>query len=135
MLKHIYILLGLLALALGGAGVVLPLLPTTPFLLLALFCFSRGSGRWDAWFRKTKLYRNHLEGFIQNRALTLSQKVTILLTADIMIAYPFIVLDNLPVRVLLILVLLTKYYYFIVKIKTLPRQHNTRRLNCGRDNQ
>jgi uncharacterized membrane protein YbaN (DUF454 family) len=40
---------GLLALATGIVGVFLPLLPTTPFVLLAAFCFSRGSTRLEAW--------------------------------------------------------------------------------------
>lgn len=37
------------ALCLGFVGIFLPLLPTTPFVLLAAFCFSRGSARWEAW--------------------------------------------------------------------------------------
>ena len=40
---------GVLALAAGIVGIFLPLLPTTPFVLLAAFCFSRGSARLEAW--------------------------------------------------------------------------------------
>jgi hypothetical protein len=40
---------GALSLLTGIVGIFLPLLPTTPFVLLAAFCFSRGSARWEAW--------------------------------------------------------------------------------------
>ncbi len=47
--RHIWTTLGVAALALGIVGVVVPLLPTTPFLILAAYLFSRGSGRLHAW--------------------------------------------------------------------------------------
>ena len=121
--KQLYILVGFIALGLGGLGAVLPILPTTPFLLLALFCFSRGSERWNNWFRGTKLYKKHLESFVQKRAMTMKQKAAILLFADIMLAFPLVIIDKLLVRIMIILVLLAKYYYFIIKIRTIqPRE-------------
>lgn len=47
--RWLWLAAGWLALGLGLVGVVTPLLPTVPFLLLAAACFSRGSARWEAW--------------------------------------------------------------------------------------
>ena len=49
MLRSLYLLLGLAALALGLVGIFVPLLPTVPFLILAAFLFSKGSRRMEAW--------------------------------------------------------------------------------------
>ena len=46
---RLWLLAGFLCLIVGLIGVVLPLLPTTPFVLLAAYCFSRGSARWEHW--------------------------------------------------------------------------------------
>lgn len=48
-MRWLWLLAGWLALALGLVGIVTPLLPTVPFVLLAAACFSRGSARWEAW--------------------------------------------------------------------------------------
>ena len=118
MKKLIYIVIGLLSFALGALGVVLPILPTTPFLLLASFCFMRGSERINHWFIGTSLYQKHLESFIKERSMTKKQKLLLPGFASLMILIPFILVDNLIMRMTLILIIVIKWYYFIFRIKT-----------------
>jgi len=51
-----WLLAGLTSLAVGAVGVVVPLLPTTPFLLVAAFAFARSSARLDGWLREHRSF-------------------------------------------------------------------------------
>ena len=117
--KYIYVTVGLLSFAIGAIGVILPILPTTPFLLLASFCFVRGSEKFDRWFKSTKIYKKHLESFVNEKAMTMKQKIIILLFVNIMLAIPIILIDNLHMRLFLVGLICIKLYYFIFKIKTI----------------
>lgn len=118
-MKIVYIILGFLFLGIGAVGAVLPVLPTTPFLLLAAFFFARGSERFNAWFLSTRLYKNHLESFVQSRAMKLKSKVGLLSFASTMLIIAFFLSPNMYVRGFIILVMIYKYYYFFAKIKTI----------------
>lgn len=118
-MKVIYFIGGIVCFVLGAIGVVLPILPTTPFLLAAAFCFARSSQKVNDWFLQTKLYRNHLDSFVQERAMTLKTKVSILGFASFMLAFPLIFSQNIYLRILIICLYCIKYYYFIFKIKTI----------------
>lgn len=117
--KFLYITVGLVSLILGSIGVILPVLPTTPFLLLSSYCFAKGSERFNNWFINTKLYKNNLESFVEKREMTLKQKVCILAFADFMMMFPLIILDSIHIKIFLIVLICYKYYYFIFKIKTI----------------
>lgn len=120
--RAIYITIGFLSFGLGTIGVILPILPTTPFLLLASFCFVRGSEKFDRWFKGTKIYKKHLESFAKNRAMTMKQKITILLFADLMMLFPLIILDSLIAKAFIVLVMISKYWYFMFRIKTIKEE-------------
>lgn len=117
--RIIFIILGFISLLLGIIGTLLPILPTVPFLLLTSYCFARGSKKFDDWFKSSKIYKKYLESFIINRSMTLKQKIFVSTFADIMIAFPLIILDNLYIKLFLIAIVIFKYYYFIFKIKTI----------------
>jgi uncharacterized membrane protein YbaN (DUF454 family) len=55
-MRAFWVALGLLSLLLGAIGVILPLLPTTPFVLLAAFAFSKGSPRLRQWLLDSEIF-------------------------------------------------------------------------------
>lgn len=117
--KYSYVTVGLIAFVLGAIGVIIPILPTTPFLLLASFCFVRGSEKFNNWFVSTEIYKKHLESFVKEKAMTMKQKVCILAFADTMLAIPIIFVDNLHVKIFLVLLVVIKLYYFTFNIRTI----------------
>ncbi|RID82515.1 DUF454 domain-containing protein [Mesobacillus zeae] len=119
-MKLLFVSLGFLFMGLGVIGIVVPVLPTTPLLLLASFFFAKGSKRFENWFKETSIYKKYLESFVRERAMTRRQKITLLLLADCMIAIPIIMTDSLMLKLALLLIVVYKYYYFICKIKTIP---------------
>ena len=123
--KYFYITLGFIALGLGLIGVILPILPTTPFLLVTSFCFAKGSERFHTWFTNTNIYKKHLESFVKERAMTLKQKVVLLSFVNFMLAFPLILVDVLPMRITIILLIIIKLYYFIFKVKTITSEEKS----------
>lgn len=119
MRKLIYLIIGTLSLALGMLGIILPILPTTPFLLLTSFCFAKGSTRFHRWFTQSKIYKKHLESFVSERSMTLKTKISLLGLASIMLLFPLIFVDVLVMRIVIICLYILKYYYFIFRIKTI----------------
>lgn len=66
---------GHLAVGLAVLGVVLPLLPTTPFLLLAAACYARGSVRFYNWLHNTRTFGPMIRNWREHRAVTLPHKL------------------------------------------------------------
>ena len=120
-LRVIWLILGFLSMGIGAVGVVLPVLPTTPFLLLASFCLAKGSERFHRWFTGTKLYKRHLESFVKkNRSMTLKTKFSLLIPASCMLLLAFLAMQNVYGRAFIIFLIIFKYVYFFTKIRTVP---------------
>ena len=119
-LRIVWLLFGFLAMGIGAIGVVLPVLPTTPFLLLASFCLAKGSERFHRWFTGTKLYKKHLESFVENRSMTLKTKFSLLIPASCMLILAFLAMQNVYGRAFILFLILFKYVYFFTKIRTIP---------------
>jgi hypothetical protein len=117
-IKLLWLMIGIVSMVLGAIGVVLPVLPTTPFLLLASFCFAKGSDRFHKWFIGTKLYKKHLESFVTSRSMTLKTKLCILLPASAMLKLAMLAMSNIYGRVFIVFLIIFKYIYFFTRIET-----------------
>lgn len=117
MKKILYIFIGCISLGLGIIGVILPIFPTVPFVLLAAFCFARSSERLDGWFKNTKLYRenNIKNGMTKQAKIRIMCSVTILMSIGfIMMGLKGIVIGN----IVLLIVWIFHMAYFTFGVKT-----------------
>lgn len=123
-INYMFIALGFICVGIGAVGVALPILPTTPFLLLASLCFAKGSKRFHDWFKATKLYKNNLESFEKNRSMTTKTKLCILIPVSALLIIAFLMMHNIPGRITIAVLIVIKYWYFIFKIKTIPENYS-----------
>lgn len=123
-MRLILIVIGLIFTALGIAGAVLPLLPTTPFLLVAVFCFARSSDRFYNWLINQKIYKEYVENFYLHRGYTLQQKIKILISLYTVIGFSIYMVDVLAVRIGLIIMVIIQTAVLFTFVKTLPKSNN-----------
>ena len=120
--KIIFIVVGCICLALGTIGVFLPILPTTPFYLITLCCFARSSKRLEDWFKGTKLYKKHLESFVEKRGMLMSTKLSILITVTLLMELGIFFMARKGIWIpciILGVVWACHFIYFVFFVKTI----------------
>ena len=123
--KIIFIVVGCICLALGTVGVILPILPTTPFYLVTAYCFARSSQRLNDWFKSTKLYKKHLESFVEKKGMLASTKACILTTVTILMAVGFYFMSRKGIWIpciILAVVWIAHMIYFLLFVKTIKQK-------------
>ncbi|WP_455718677.1 YbaN family protein [Anaerosporobacter sp.] len=113
--------LAFIMLGLGAIGIVLPIVPSTPFLLLATLLFAKGSKRFHRWFLSTKLYQNHIQHVVKDKAMTYRAKMTTLGMLSVVFTIGILFCPVWYGRVFIIGVALGHIYYFLFRIKTITR--------------
>ncbi len=78
---------GTLALVIGGVGIILPLLPTTPFLLLAAVCYARSSERLYRWLLYNRWFGKYIRNWHEGRGIPMKTKAVSILFLILTIGY------------------------------------------------
>lgn len=99
--RHFFLLNGFILTGLGIAGAVLPLLPATPFFLLAAYCFARSSQRWHDWLLAHPTFGPYILAFRDKRGLTVTQKRRIALTLTLTLLFSFWLVPRWYARLLI----------------------------------
>ncbi len=103
--KTVLITAGTLSVALGVTGIVLPVLPTTPFLLLGAWCYLKSSVRLYNWLIHHRVLGLYIYSYLTYHAITMKAKITMTLTLWLVMGSTIIFfIDPLWLRGLLFLI-------------------------------
>lgn len=125
--RVIYVVLGCVCLALGCVGIALPVLPTVPFFLATVFFFANSSQRLHDWFIGTKMYKTHLESYVQKKGMLMKTKIAILSTTTAVMGVGFCMMLAKALYIpcgILAVVWVCHVVYFFFGVKTIQAEPN-----------
>jgi uncharacterized membrane protein YbaN (DUF454 family) len=100
-IRLIYFILGLLSLFLGIIGAFLPLIPTTPFVLLSAYFLARSSSKYYRWMRNNRYLGKTLSAWESKQGLTIREKIRIIFIATVGIGISIYICPNIIGRIVL----------------------------------
>ncbi len=118
-----FILAGLFFLGLGIIGIFLPLLPTTPFLLLAAACFARGSKKFYNGLLNSRFFGAYIKNYREGRGIPLKVKIASISLLWITIALSILLLDDLHFIKFILILIATGVTIHITSIRTLKKSN------------
>jgi len=121
LLSSLLIIAGTFFVVLGIIGIALPILPTTPFLMIAAACYAKGSKRFYNWLINNRLLGRYIKNYLENKGISLKAKIISisLLWATIIFSITLII-QILLIRIILIIVAIIITYH-IISIKPIEK--------------
>lgn len=112
-LRYFLLVTGFLFLVLGVLGIFLPILPTTPFLLLAAACYVRSSERFYAWLLSHPTLSKYVLGYLDGQGIPAKAKKYTLLTLWLTLSLTLFIVPLWPIRILLAVIGLSVSVYIL----------------------
>ena len=122
MIRILYIVMGTIGVILGIAGIVLPLVPATPFLLFAAWCYTRSSPRLRNWLINHRILGAPIRDFRENRPIPPARMVSILALLWLSIGASTLIVDPVPLKILLPSIATGVTIYLFVRQARVRRQ-------------
>ncbi len=120
--KGALIVIGTLSLGLGILGIFIPLLPTTPFLLLAAYCYFRSSKKLYNWLISNKWFGSYIRNYYEGLGIPLKIKLLSISFLWLTISFSiYFIVSNLIIRIILIIIAIGVTIH-ILTIKTLKEE-------------
>jgi uncharacterized membrane protein YbaN (DUF454 family) len=120
--KGLLVTSGTLFLALGVIGIFIPLLPTTPFLLLAAACYIRGSKKFYDWLIKNRWLGEYIKNYQDDKGVPFKVKIiTIIVLWLTIIISSILFVSNLIIQIILFIIAIGVTIH-IIKIKSLDKK-------------
>ncbi|MBA4319458.1 MAG: DUF454 domain-containing protein [Flavobacterium sp.] len=116
--KYFLIGAGFLSLGLGLIGIITPVLPTTPFLLLSSYCFLRSSEKLYDWLIHHKIFGKYIFNYLKYHAVTKKVKITAIIFLWISLSISVLIINSLWLQIVLIAVGIVVSVHILL-IKTL----------------
>jgi uncharacterized membrane protein YbaN (DUF454 family) len=105
--RRLLVIAGTIALGIGVVGIIVPLLPTTPFLLLAAICYMRGSQRLYNALLCNRFIGSYVRNYLEGRGMSLKMKIwTLSLLWVAIVCTAVLATDSLTIRIILAVVLI-----------------------------
>ncbi|TRO52970.1 DUF454 domain-containing protein [Candidatus Bathyarchaeota archaeon] len=119
--RTLWFIAGTICLVLGAIGIVLPILPTTPFLLAAAACYYKSSDRMHSWLLNNKWFGEYIRNYTEGKGLPMKTKIIALslLWITIVFSIVFILQRLLPIQLVLPMQLIMIAVAVIVSIHIL----------------
>lgn len=120
--QALFIFLGTVTLIIGSIGIILPVLPTTPFLLLSAFFYLRSSERLYEWLINHRILGLYVRSYIKYRAISPKTKVFALSTLWITIILSLVFFIHKTFVRVVILIAATTVTFHILSLKTMDKE-------------
>lgn len=118
LVRSLFFLAGTITFALGAVGVVFPILPTTPFLLISLACYVRSSERMSHWLLNNKYFGSYLKNYKEGKGIPMKTKLFAISVLWITIAFSALVLVPILAVKIILFVVATAVTVHLVRLPT-----------------